>query len=283
MKKPRAFQPVTDSLESRRLLSRTGASVTIPTPALSPSEIRVAQAEARAERLTALENARTAQQAHMAVNTTPSRLNLGLRVAGVQMSRGLAPGVDPSNLFQRNAVTVPTLVFNTTATRNNGALASGLGTAVAGGAFRTNNRFPVIPSFDTPFGVTSGLVFNNGVGTPFAAFSNPGYGATTGLIFNNGVGASNTPFQSPSAFGVTSGLVFNNGVGVSHSLFQPSSPFGVTSGLIFNNGVGTINPFSTSFVGTNIGVGAANSFVPPVNLGLIGIGSTTSNAGLMTL
>jgi len=262
MKKPRAFQPIADSLEleSRRLLSAAAMPAAANHVALV-ANVQAARTQLRLEQLTARENAQSAQQARLsaaaaaraerasaavalraakanamapihaaAVTSAPVRANLSAP-AMLNFGRRVV-GLPAGGVFQTGGTATRNATLFTTATArpvNTAALA----TIVARAAALAN---PVVasPTFLTPLDVQSGLAFNAAIlQSPALAQANPGFGTQTGLIFNFPTTAPPAVAQSSPAFGAQTGLVFNNGLGTSIPSLQSPLALSAQTGTIF--------------------------------------------------
>jgi len=236
MRKPHAFRPAADPLESRTVLS--SVSVAMHAAQLGafhpPLQINSSPRTLRAGLPAPTGGATVAPR----VATTPSA---GLGTNALLAGRTGPFGTLPSNSLAGNSLT------------NN----------INNGFFTTANN----PNFGlATTGVSNGLAFNNGLGLPgnlgSLAFNN---GASTGLAFNNGLGLPGNSAGLGGATGLnvnnglgtlaSTGLNFNNGLGGFGTLGSMLGTLGST-GLNFNNGLGGFGNFVT---GTGTGNVAFNN------------------------
>jgi len=230
MRKPRAFHPAADQLESRKVLSQVGIATRAAHLAAFHPTLQLNNPFARTIRQFPAGNFTASGSFTRTAAARPNPFGVNFGVNSLFAGR-LAPSLTPPTLFTSTGVT----------TAN-----TGVGTATA-------TSPSLLPTVFTSTGVTTpstgvgSLTFNNSIPGAITGltFRNSIPGMISGMTLNNGFGAFGTnPFLNSLGVTGTNGLTLNNGLGTFNNSF---STFGTnpflnsfgTNGMIFNPATGT--------------------------------------------
>jgi hypothetical protein len=215
----------------------------------------------------ALENRQVLSHISLTAAAQHNRLNLGQQQVGKNLiNTGKVSGLPGSGTNHQTVSKTSSarVSLGTTAGRTLSPV------QFANGLVTLNNGFTVNT------GISNGLAFNNGLGTPGTLGQLTNLGAQTGLAFQNGLGLPG--FNGNNAgLGLQTGLANNNGLGLP-GLTGTTQAIGQQTGLQFQNGLGL-----PGFNGNNPGLGLQTGLANNNGLGVPGFSNTlTSNFGFGT-